>query len=278
MNKKAVKYVLIVSGIVLLLGLGIWGYKYIKNRNDDKKTNENKTDLKELANLTSYMTSTVSTDDNSNRYTLKYYYNGPIDMGETCLIGKSNNRTCTKSNFYLTIYVEDSIKLKSSWMFYSYEANSTDYINDKKPTKPKNLITKVLNSKFLVISLSNYTFCRPNYTGYSFDIWCNDTGNDVEKTYYPYTKVFDATTGDMIFAVPTNSNEDLSKSVPSGTYGTCTKFTNNMCLTDSDALYYLKSVYENGSSKVEVHKVTFSDSYYTNDHPFKYLDEVAKPN
>ena len=75
MNKKAVKYVLIVSGIVLLLGLGIWGYKYIKNRNDDKKTNENKNDLKELANLTSYMTSTV-TDDNSNRYTLKYYYNG----------------------------------------------------------------------------------------------------------------------------------------------------------------------------------------------------------
>ena len=35
MNKKALKYVLIVSGIVLLLGLGIWGYKYIKNRNDD---------------------------------------------------------------------------------------------------------------------------------------------------------------------------------------------------------------------------------------------------
>ncbi len=275
MNKKAVKYVLIVSGIVLLLGLGIWGYKYIKNRNDDKKTNENKNDLKELANLTSYMTSTV-TDDNSNRYTLKYYYNGPIKM-ETCLIGRSNYGSCIKSNFYLTIYVEDSIKLKSSWMFYSFEASSNEYINSFKPTKPKNLFTKVLNSKFLVISLSNYTFCRPNYTGSGFDILCNDTGNDVEKTYYPYTKVFDATTGDMIFAVPTNSNETLT--APSGTYGTCTKFNNNMCTdTDNNALYYLKSVYENGSSKVEVRKVTFSDSYYTNDHPFKYLDEVAKPN
>ena len=31
MNKKALKYVLIVSGIVLLLGLGIWGYKYIRD-------------------------------------------------------------------------------------------------------------------------------------------------------------------------------------------------------------------------------------------------------
>lgn len=271
MNKKALKYVLIVSGIVLLLGLGIWGYKYIKNRNDDKKTNENETNLKELANLTSYGSSTVV----GGNFTLNYYYNGPIDMG-TCLVGRSYNRACTKRNFYLTIYVDDSIKLRSSWMFYSYEASSTDYINEKKPTKPKNLITKVLNSKFLVISLSNYTYCRPYYTGSSFDILCNDTGNIVEKTYYPYTKVFDATTGDMIFAVPTNSNETLT--APSGTYGTCTNFTNNMCLSDTSALYYLKSVYENGSSKVEVRKVTFSDSYYTNDHPFKYLDEVAKPN
>lgn len=271
MNKKALKYVLIVSGIVLLLGLGIWGYRYIKNRNDDKKTNENKTDLKELANLTSYMTSTV-TDDNSNSYTLNYYYNGPIKM-ETCLIGSTYNRVCTKSNFYLTIYVEDSIKLKSSWMFYSYEAYSDEYLYSFKPTKPKNLFTKVLNSKFLVISLSNYTVCK--YDGY--DIVCNGKGIDVKNTYYPYTKVFDATTGDMIFAVPTNSNETLT--APSGTYGTCTTFTNNMCTdTDNNALYYLKSVYENGSSKVEVRKVTFSDSYYTNDHPFKYLDEVAKPN
>ena len=80
MNKKIVKYVLIVSGIVLLLGLGIWGYKYIKNRNDDKRTNESETNLKELANLTSYGSSSVG------GYTLNYYYNGPISM-ETCLIG-----------------------------------------------------------------------------------------------------------------------------------------------------------------------------------------------
>ena len=95
MNKKALKYVLIVSGIVLLLGLGIWGYKYIKNRNDDKKTNESETNLKELANLTSYGSSSVG------GYTLNYYYNGPIDVttngGAKCLL--HTNYYCHKYNY-----------------------------------------------------------------------------------------------------------------------------------------------------------------------------------
>ena len=120
MNKKALKYVLIVSGIVLLLGLGIWGYKYIKNRNDDKKTNESQTNLKELANLTPYGSSSVG------GYTLNYYYNGPIDVttngGVKCSLTQNNG--CHKYNYYLTIYVNDSIKLKSSWMFYSYECRN----------------------------------------------------------------------------------------------------------------------------------------------------------
>lgn len=258
MNKKALKYVLIISGIVLLLGLGIWGYKYIKNRKDDKKTNENENDLKELANLTSYGSSSVG------GYTLNYYYNGPINMGETCLIGSNwGSDHCKKNNFYLTIYA-NNVKLKSSWMFFSYESNGE--INEIEKYKQKKETTRILNSKFLVISLYNYTYCNYNDNA-TKTIYCNGRNGDANKTYYPYTKVFDATTGDMIFAVPTNSNETLT--APSGTYGTCTKFTNNMCLTDTSALYYLKSVYENGSSKVEVHKVTFSDSY-TN----KYKDEI----
>lgn len=264
MNKKALKYFLIVSGIVLLLGLGIWGYKYIKNRNDDKRTNENKTDLKELANLTSYMTSTVV----GGNFTLNYYYNGPIDMG-TCLIGSYYTRVCKKNNFYLTIYVDDSIKLKSSWMFYSYEAYSTEYINSFKPAKPKNLITKVLNSKFLVISLSNYTICRSMFTDGNYDIMCNNAFSDVEKNYYPYTKVFDATTGDMIFAVPTNSNERIKIT---GTFDGVagSDFKNNMYLAGTSAIYYLKSNYNlTDGNNVEIHKVQFDDSY-----PNKYYDYV----
>ena len=163
MNKKALKYVLIVSGIVLLLGLGIWGYKYIKNRNDDKKTNESETNLKELANLTSYGSSSVG------GYTLNYYYNGPIDVTTTGGVKCSlhTNYSCHKYNYYLTIYVNNSIKLKSSWMFYSFEySHNSTASNHMK----KYVTTNAINSKFLIISLSNYTY--------------EVNGNN--KTYHPY--------------------------------------------------------------------------------------------
>ena len=246
MNKKALKYVLVVSGIVLLLGLGIWGYKYIKNRNDDKKINESETNLKELANLKSYESSSVG------GYTLNYYYNGPIDVtrngGVKCSL--HTNYYCHKYNYYLTIYVNNSIKLKSSWMFYSFE-----YISSSAASSymKKNVTTNAINSKFLIISLSNYTF---EYNG-------------TQKIYYPYTKVFDATTGDMIFAVPTNSNEQITiNGIFDGISGS--SFTNNMYLAGTSAIYYLKSNYTltNGNN-VEVHKVQFADSYDN-----KYYDDI----
>lgn len=248
MNKKALKYVLIVSGIVLLLGLGIWGYKYIKNRNDDKKTNENETNLKELANLTSYGSSSVG------GYTLNYYYNGPIDVtkngGVKCSLSLTDS--CHKFNYYLTIYV-NSIKLKSSWMFYSYEYYYLD--SSAASNLMPNVVTpKAINNKFLIISLSNYT---------------TERYNNFQKNYYPYTKVFDATTGDMIFAVPTNSNEKITIT---GTFDgiSGSKFENNMYLKSSAAIYYLKSNYTlTDGNNVEIHKVQFDDSYDK-----KYYDYV----
>ena len=237
MNKKALKYVLIVSGIVLLLGLGIWGYKYIKNRNDDKKTNESETNLKELANLTSYGSSSVG------GYTLNYYYNGPIDVtkngGVKCSLTQKNG--CHKYNYYLTIYVNNSIKLKSSWMFYSFEYSTSSAASGH---MTKNVTTNAINSKFLIISLSNYTY---------------EHYNDTQKIYYPYTKVFDATTGDMIFAVPTNSNEIITiNGTVDGIRGSA--FKNNMYLAGTSAIYYLKSNYTlTDGNNVEVHKVQFGD-------------------
>lgn len=239
MNKKVLKYVLVVSGIVLLLGLGIWGYKYIKNRNDDKKTNESENDLKELAKLTSYGSESVG------GYSLKYYYNGPIDItaktnGEVkCLL--SSNSNCHKYNYYLTIYVDDSIKLKSSWMFYSFEYTSSFSSYMEKFVTPK-----VINNKFLIISLSNYTY---------------ELYKRTSKTYFPYTKVFDATTGDMIFAVPTNSNETIAIT---GTFDGVSgrSFKNNMYLSGTSAIYYLKSNYTlTDGNNVEVHRVQFGDNY-----------------
>ena len=253
MNKKALKYVLIVSGIVLLLGLGIWGYKYIKNRNDDKKTNESETNLKELANLTSYESSSVG------GYTLNYYYNGPIDVttngGVKCLLA-STSSTCHKYNYYLTIYVNDSIKLKSSWMFYSYECSRFNSTTASKNMK-KIVTTNAINSKFLIISLSNYTY------------EVNSNNNYLNKTYHPYTKVFDATTGDMIFAVPTNSNEIIKIT---GTFDgvSSNSFKNNMYLVGASAIYYLKSNYTlTDGNNVEVHKVQFDDSFDN-----KYYDDI----
>lgn len=260
MNKKALKYVLIVSGIVLLLGLGICGYKYIKNRNDDKKTNENETDLKELANLTSYGSSSVG------GYTLNYYYNGPIDVttngGVKCSLTQTDS--CLKYNYYLTIYVNNSIKLKSSWMFYSFEYYYLDSASASR-YMTKKVTTNAINSKFLIISLSNYTYEYYNYT---------------QKIYYPYTKVFDATTGDMIFAVPTNSNEIITIT---GTFDgvSSNSFKNNMYFLGTSAIYYLKSNYNlTDGNNVEVHKVQFDDSYDNkyNDTIIAYTKGTIKTN
>lgn len=252
MNKKALKYVLIVSGIVLLLGLGIWGYKYIKNRNDDKKINESENDLKELAKLTEKGSVTVG------GYTLNYYYNGKIDVttngGVKCSLTK--NTGCHKYNYYLTIYVNNSIKLKSSWMFYSFENSSfnSTTVSSHMKDMPKNVTTNAINSKFLIISLSNYTYEHYNQTS---------------KTYHPYTKVFDATTGDMIFAVPTNSNETITiTGTVDGISGR--SFKNNMYLVGTSAIYYLKSNYNlTDENNVEIHKVQFDDSYNN-----KYYDNI----
>ena len=134
-------------------------------------------------------------------------------------------------------------------MFYSFEYN-TDYSSTY---IQRNVTTNAINSKFLIISLSNYTY---EVNGYN-------------KTYHPYTKVFDATTGDMIFAVPTNSNEKITIT---GTFDgiSSNSFNNNMYLNSSAAIYYLKSNYTlTDGNNVEVHKVQFDDSYDN-----KYIDTI----
>lgn len=242
MNKKIIKYVLIVSGIVLLLGLGIWGYKYIKNRNDDKKTNENKTDLKELANLTNKGFETVGSKK------LAFYINC-VDMGGICKYGTESR--CRRYNTYATIYVDDSIKLKSSWLLYIHEeggVNVSNIMNDNF-TKRINKAA-LLNNKFIVLSIITV-----------FKYYANGLQTLTSPAFYPYTKVFDATTGDMIYAVPTNSNEKIRVT---GVYDNIDgrSFYNNMYLNSSDAIYYLKSNYTlTDGNNVEVHKVQFDDSY-----------------
>ena len=250
MNKKALKYVLIVSGIVLLLGLGIWGYKYIKNRNDDKKTNENKTDLKELANLTYKGFETVGDKK------LAFYVNC-VDMGRVCKYGTETS--CHRYNTYATIYVDDSIKLKSSWLLYIHEEGGVNvsYIMNNRFTKKINKAA-LLNNNFIVLSIITV-----------FRYYANNLITLTSPAFYPYTKVFDATTGDMIYAVPTNSNEKITiTGTFDGILGSA--FKNNMYLEGTSAIYYLKSNYTlTDGNNVEVHKVQFDDSYNN-----KYYDAI----
>lgn len=252
MNKKVVKYVLIISSIVLLLGLGIWGYKYIKNRNDDKKTNENETDLKELANLYS------GGVENVGGKKLSFYVNC-VNMGSICKYGTEGR--CKRYNAYATIYVDNSIKLKSSWLLYIHEEGGVDasdiLSNSNKFTKDINKAA-LLNNKFIVLSIITV-----------FKYYSSGINKLTSPAFYPYTKVFDATTGDMIFAVPTNSNEKIKVT---GTYDGIggSYFSNNMYLNSTAAIYYLKSNYTlTDGNNVEVHKVVFDDSYSN-----KYNDTI----
>lgn len=242
MNKKVVKYVLIVSGIVLLLGLGIWGYKYIKNRNNDKKTNESETDLKKLANLTYKGFETVGDKK------LAFYVNC-VNMGRICKYG--TEAICNRYNTYATIYVDDSIKLKSSWLLYIHEEGGVDVSNimNNKFTKKINKAA-LLNNNFIVLSIITV-----------FKYYNGSLQTLTSPAFYPYTKVFDARTGDMIYAVPTNSNEKIRVT---GVYDDIggSYFSNNMYLNSSAAIYYLKSNYTlTDGNNVEVHKVQFDDSY-----------------
>ena len=128
-------------------------------------------------------------------------------------------------------------------MFYSFEYSVSSAASSH---MTKDVTTNAINSKFLIISLSNYTY---------------ELYKSSSKTYHPYTKVFDATTGDMIFAVPTNSNEKITiTGTVDGISGRL--FKDNMYLVGTSAIYYLKSNYTlTDGNNVEVHKVQFDDSY-----------------
>ena len=224
-----------------------------------------------MASLTSYGSDTVGS------YSLNYYYNGPLFNRKTCILGSAYYSTeCFKRDYYLTIYINNSIKLKSSWMFYSYEAANV-YIKDEHISKTKKINNNVLNSKFLIISLSYYIFCDYNVStnNEGYFIYCDGEQYDKSKEYYPYTKAFDATTGDMIYAIPTNSNESISFTTTfyDGSTAISGKvFKNNMYInTTLNAVYYLKSNYTlSDGNNAEIHKVVFDDSY-TN----KYQDTIV---
>ena len=253
MNKIIVKIILIISGILLLFGFGIYGYKYIKNRNSGKNTNENENELKEVSNLT-----TAFSGQSAGSYKITGYYN-KVDVTSTLGINckYASSSSCKKYNFYGTIYVNNSVKLKSSWIFYSKEGYSANY----SITYMSDYINYVSSySGFILISIG--TFVDSSYYGNTY------------VTNYPYTKIFNANTGDLIFEVPTNSNEEISN-----VYGY--SFLNNMNLDtfSSGYIYYVKSNYNlTGGANVEVHQVTFNSNNSYSDDIISYTRGIITTN
>lgn len=263
MNKKVIKYVLIVSGIVLLFGLGIWGYKYIKNRNDDKKVNENENELKEVESLTSVGSVTINT------YSVDIYKNYFIrNEHEYSFINQNESRQTVDlydTVWYITMYV-NNIKLKSSWIAYTCESVRNTYSAENDPSNSK--ITNRITGNYLgnYIALSVSAYYEREYLSFfnRYGSTIGKIGTDIES--YPFTKVFDVTTGDMIYAIPTNSNEKISftTNVTDGSTTISGKaFSRNMYVNANlNAVYYLKSNYSlSDGNNTEIHKVVFGDSY-----------------
>ena len=241
MNKKIVKIILIISGVLVLSGLGIYGYKYIKNRNSYKNTNENESKLREISSsIKAYDPITVGD------HKLNVYHSGPVRDTSSIECRYTNYETYCKRHYYIgTIYIDDTIKLKSSWILYILEKDTVN--PDVSLNKSDNISASYINSNLLLLSIN--TRVSYYYAG-TYRI----------LTLTTYTKIFDINTGDLIYEVPTNSNVSIT-----GVFG----YTKNMNLSEfstNGILYYLTPNYDavSSSENVTVHKVVFnSDNTWT---------------
>ena len=281
MNKKIVKWILIIFGIlvVLGLGLGIFGYNAIKNRNNDKNVVENENDLKEVASLKKLgaikpVTDITNDGRSSNNIVFRYNMTNIVD---TCQLYTGGSSKCyTKSAVGSLYYLSDNTekKLDSSWIFFHYENTSSSssvpsglyslsYMNynfsGSFESNPVNYIYQIGN--YLIVSLSTLRTHGVSTSTFSSGI-----------SSYPYTKIFyignGSNFGKLIYTVPTNGNEKISI-IGNSTCDHSKGFKNNLCF-GSDAVYYLESNYSDGSDKADIHKVTFGSTSFDS-----YKDEVV---
>ena len=265
MDKKILKKILIVFLIILLIGIGIWGYKKIKNRNNDSKVVENENDIKAIDSLISVGS---NRDVKSYRFVYKMYLKEKGTTSITC------NKKSTDVNVYdiiFNLYVSpttattDQKKIMTSWIVRDFTDCNT--VN----AKNTNVTALVSSTNAPIAQISG------NYFLVGF-----------KSNGFIYTKVFDVTTGELIFAVPTNNLEVFNKfakiSVTSSTIkfyvsnssktlgvGTSsnnkTDFANKYAIRDN-SLYYLDTDYtvekdSNGYVKLNIHKVDFDDNAVT---------------
>lgn len=269
MNKKIIKIILIISGILLLSGFGIYGYKYIKNKNSGKVSNENETELREISGLTK--AGQVTTKNGS--YNIDVYYNKVVSSKQYCsYFGGSKEYFIYPTTYYVSLYV-NGVKLKGSWRIYD------DSFVEKDSSVTNAELLKTITAdynyhyKLYLISVSHTTKERTKGT----NSYCSsDSTAATTTTDYPYTKIF-TSTGDLAFAVPTNSNEIISN-LGYINYSGLEYFNNNMILNYfyyDYTIFYAKAYYNPSTGiTVKIHKVTFnssSGSYNTS----VYYDNVS---
>ena len=283
MNKKYIKIIVSILIIVLLIGfgLGIFGYKKIKNRNNDSKVIENNNNLKAVDNLITLRYSSFSNisinknNDTENVYFIYkiYVYQSDNTVEKQCYAGSGQYTTkkVKPYNIITNLYVakaKDKIenpreatgkKLKSSWIIKDYPVcNELDIANAANDDIIKNInmrIKQIPNSYYFAISFNSKLRVEKG------------SATTFNSYRLAYTKVFNIETGDMIYEIPTNNLEiyrnfnitktsgipfyiDTDKNLAIGTLKTTTDtfyfktFTNASGTTIyNNNLYYLEANY-----------------------------------
>lgn len=227
MNKKYIKIIVSILIIILLIGLGIFGYKKIKNRNNDSKVIENNNNLKAVDNVIELTTgpgvksSTVKVNGESKYvyFFYKIYVKQVYEIQDGKKIPKKSSLSCSNSNGqvydlifepyvlisqysisdYANLYTSNSkTRLKSSWIIKNYESCSSSLENYMDEFISNSKVTKI-SDKYFVISFS--TSCTASNFRFT-----------VDKKSFKYSKVYNIETGEMVFEVPTNNLELFDKS------------------------------------------------------------------
>lgn len=260
MDQKFIKKIVIVFAIILLIGIGIWSYKKIKNRNNDSKVVENENDIKAIDSLISVGS---NRDVKSYRFVYKMYLK---EKGTTPITCSKKAKDVSVYDIIFNLYVSpttattDQKKIMSSWVVRDF--TDCDAVNAKNAN-----ITALVNATNAPIA---------QVSGNYFLVGFKSNG-------FIYTKVFDVNTGNLVFDVPTNNlemfnqfmittsktstikffgNNTSTLSVGS-TSKNNTKFTNKYAIRDN-SLYYLDTDYtvardSNGYTKINIHKVDFTE-------------------
>lgn len=290
MDKKILKKIVIAFAIILLIGVGIWSYKKIKNRNNDSKVVENENDIKAIDSLITNSNATRNVDV----YTFTYKVQGISTADEDC---KSQGIKIHKYDIIYNLYVKpkgtDSSKEKkilSSWIVRDFQEicgkGKRKFSTDKNKTITTDVSNYINNDKVAPIKKINERLFLVGFKS-----------ND-----FIYTKVFDVKTGELVFDVPTNNLETFNSFLIDNNSNNQIKFTSsnstltikNNNKTDNfsnkyailnNSLYYLDTDYTakknaNGYVKLNIHKVEFNlnvdkNQYVAND---RNLTKENDPN